>query len=64
MLQDLMGCGPGGGLAMGFGVVMIVLIPIALLFAIASMSKYLFDASRRDQGNAPRQAPNMAKVAV
>ncbi len=52
MMQDLMGCGPGGGLMMGFGIVMIVLIPIALLFAIASLSKYLFDPSRHDRGSA------------
>ena len=52
MMQDLMGCGENGGLMMGFGLSMIFLIPIALLFAIASLSKYLFESSRRDQDRA------------
>ena len=42
MMQDLMGCGLGGGLAMGFAIVVALLIPVMLLFAIASMGKYIF----------------------
>ena len=46
MMHYLMGCGLGGGVAMGFTIVVALLIAVMLLFAIASMGKYLFGSRR------------------
>ena len=47
MMYDLMGCGPVGGIAVGFAIFAAVLISVVLLLTIASLSKYLLGANGR-----------------